>query len=192
MQDDDIIASSVAKLGAAQSTALLESLVARLHLQPQQASRLVPWLRALLLAHGPALAAGPNGQARHAGSLSMGVFARWRGRSRHSCPLLITPCHSFLQAALQFAHQSLKDRTASYDALLALSGRLQVLEAAASSSSGEDGRQVAPKVRTSVGRAVWKFFCPGPWQAHKRPAKHWSLLRLPLSPSMQVVFAYSG
>ncbi|KAL4433607.1 hypothetical protein ABPG75_000048 [Micractinium tetrahymenae] len=113
VQDDGIIASSVAKLGAAQSTALLEALVARLHRQPQQAARLVPWLRALLLAHGAALAATPSGQA-----------------------------------ALQLAHQTLQERTASYNALLALSGRLQVLQAAASSGvgSGAGGSQAAPKV----------------------------------------------
>lgn len=77
MQDDGIITNSVAKLGVAHSTALLEALVVRLHRQPQQAARLVPWLRALLLAHGAALAASPNGQVRPADFRCMGLLATW-------------------------------------------------------------------------------------------------------------------
>lgn len=114
VQDDAIVASSVSKLSAAQGVTLLEEVVERLLRQPQQAGRLVVWLRSLLLLHGATLAAAPAGQA-----------------------------------TLQLAHQTLQERTASYSALLALSGRLQVLQAAAKSSSGRgsaDAFSAGPKV----------------------------------------------
>lgn len=64
VQDAAIIDNSVAKLSAAHAVALLELLVERLQHHPQQAARLAPWLRSLLLAHGPALATAPAGQVR--------------------------------------------------------------------------------------------------------------------------------
>lgn len=63
VQEAAVVAGSVARLTAAQAALLLEELVARLHTQPQQAARLTPWLRSLLLSHGAVLAAGPAGQA---------------------------------------------------------------------------------------------------------------------------------
>lgn len=62
VQEAAVVAGSVARLTAAQAALLLEELVARLHTQPQQAARLTPWLRSLLLSHGAVLAAGPAGQ----------------------------------------------------------------------------------------------------------------------------------
>lgn len=62
VQENSVISSSVARLSPVLAGTLLEALVGRLHRQPQQAARLVPWLRSLLLSHGAALASTPAGQ----------------------------------------------------------------------------------------------------------------------------------
>ena len=64
VQEDAVIASSLANFDVGQATSLLDALVERLRLQPQQATCLAPWLRSLLLAHGAAVAAAPAGQVR--------------------------------------------------------------------------------------------------------------------------------
>ena len=160
VHEDAVIASSVAQLSAAHAGALLEALVERLQLQPQQAARLVPWLRSLLLTHGAALAAAPAGQVRAAAG-----WGREGGReggcqpaaavlfatcflkqpppppplTPHDCALLVL----LLQAALRLAHQLLQERTASFGGLLSLSGRLQVLQPAGDGGSEAGGAPAA-------------------------------------------------
>ncbi len=53
---------TVANLSTMHAAVLLDVLVERLQHQPQQAARLMAWLRNLLLTHGLALAATPKGQ----------------------------------------------------------------------------------------------------------------------------------
>ncbi len=62
VQDEAVIAGSLAQLNAGQATALLDALVERLQVQPQQAARLVAWLRTLLADQGPTLTAVPAAQ----------------------------------------------------------------------------------------------------------------------------------
>ena len=97
VQEDAVIASSLAQLNAAHAGALLEALVERLQLQPQQAGRLVPWLRSLLLGHGAALAAAPAGQ--------VGATARRQGgRAPAAAVLFAVAAHP---AAAASAHPRL-------------------------------------------------------------------------------------
>ena len=86
VQDAAIIDNSVAKLSAAHAVALLELLVERLQQHPQQAARLAPWLRSLLLAHGPALATAPAGQVRLERGRHWHIVWGCEAASIHSAP----------------------------------------------------------------------------------------------------------
>lgn len=141
----------MAKLSTAHAEALLNALVERLQHQPQQAGRLVPWLRNLLLTHGPGLAATPGGQVR---ALAWHPWAR-SGRASSlgqpfpcSSPFQDPSLHMAMQAALRLAQELLHQRTTTFAGLLNLAGRLQVLQAA----SGSDGRVgKAPPATAKVG-----------------------------------------
>lgn len=157
--DAAIIAASTAKLSSSQAVALLEALVQRLQQRPQQAARLAPWLRSLLLTHGAVLAAAPAGQVR--GGRQRGG----RGRKATGSPpppvlafaantiALSSPATFPLllpQAILQLAHQLLEERTASFGPLLSLSGRLQVLQPAAAGAAAPPAATAAKVVFSAV------------------------------------------
>ena len=133
VQEAAVVAGSVARLTAAQAALLLEELVARLHTQPQQAARLTPWLRSLLLSHGAVLAAGPAGQV--SGALRR---LRWQAVAAVTCLLCRKPltsaavhqCLACVQAMLRRAQALVEQRTAAYGSLLELSGRVAMLQAA--------------------------------------------------------------
>ena len=176
-----MVSSSVARLSAAQPAALLAALVERLQLQPQQAARLVPWLRSLLLCHGAALAAAPVGKVgagavASAADLSPGFFrvaqasqgggaaAVYRRvpdpvpvRSAKPAPALLVRC--CLQAALRAAHEILQERTACYSGLLGLSGRLQLLQAESGGGASAEPPVAAAKVRRACFGAVSSIYC---------------------------------
>ena len=152
VHEEAVVSSSVARLSATQPAALLEALVERLQLHPQQAARLVPWFRSLLLCHGAALAAVPAGQVgagavASAADLPPGCNCKRAGGEAQRLSAAKAACWCCLQAALRAAHDILQERTACYSGLLGLSGRLQLLQADSGGVSSAEPPAAAAKVR---------------------------------------------
>lgn len=147
VQEPAVVASSVARLSAAQAAFLLEELLARLHRQPQQAARLAPWLRSLLLSHGATLAASPAGQVSWGATGCSSQSLCVAGLARPTLTGLLATS-LLVQAKLRRAQVLLEERTASYSSLLELSGRLAMLQSGA--SRGADAAATTPAVRFSA------------------------------------------
>ena len=146
MQEEALVTGSVTKLSVAHAASLLNAIVERVQHEPQQAARLVVWLRSVLLTHGPVLAATQSGQVsrRHTAAwrvlLACGCSAaRHLAMQSHDAP----PAALAPQATLRLTRDLLDERTSNYAALVNLSGRLQVLQAAGSSDGSTVGVQAA-------------------------------------------------